>query len=51
MACCSCGVIVNSIGDSVLRLLPALTITEEEIDEALRRLRQAFDLARTEGGA
>jgi acetylornithine/N-succinyldiaminopimelate aminotransferase len=45
------GVIVNPIGDSVLRMLPALTITEEEIDEALRRLRQAFDIARTEGGA
>ena len=45
------GVIVNPIGDRVLRMLPALTITEEEIDEALRRLRQAFDIARTEGGA
>ena len=46
-----CGVIVNAIGDSVLRLLPALTITEAEIDEALRRLREAFAIARTEGGA
>jgi acetylornithine/N-succinyldiaminopimelate aminotransferase len=45
------GVIVNAIGDSVLRLLPALTITEAEIDEALRRLRTAFDIATTEGGA
>jgi acetylornithine/N-succinyldiaminopimelate aminotransferase len=45
------GVIVNAIGDSVLRLLPALTITEDEIDEALRRLRTAFDIATTEGGA
>ena len=44
------GVIVNAIGDSVLRLLPALTITEDEIDEALRRLRMAFDIATTEGG-
>jgi acetylornithine/N-succinyldiaminopimelate aminotransferase len=45
------GVIVNAIGDSVLRLLPALTITEDEIDEALRRLRTAFDVATAEGGA
>jgi acetylornithine/N-succinyldiaminopimelate aminotransferase len=50
-AALDCGVIVNSIGTSVLRMLPALTITEEEIDEALRRLRQAFDIALTEGGA
>jgi acetylornithine/N-succinyldiaminopimelate aminotransferase len=50
-AALDCGVIVNSIGERVLRMLPALTITEEEIDEALRRLRQAFDIARTEGGA
>jgi acetylornithine/succinyldiaminopimelate/putrescine aminotransferase len=45
------GVIVNAIGDDVLRLLPALTITEDEIDEAMRRLRTAFDIATTEGGA
>jgi acetylornithine aminotransferase len=45
------GVIVNAIGDRVLRLLPALTITEDEIDEALRRLRTAFDVASMEGGA
>jgi acetylornithine/succinyldiaminopimelate/putrescine aminotransferase len=45
------GVIVNAIGDSVLRLLPALTITEDEIDEGLRRLRAAFRIATTEGGA
>jgi acetylornithine/N-succinyldiaminopimelate aminotransferase len=50
-AALDCGVIVNAIGDSVLRLLPALTITEAEIDEALRRLRDAFAIARTEGGA
>jgi acetylornithine aminotransferase len=45
------GVIVNAIGDSVLRLLPPLIISEEEIDEAMRRLRDAFAVARTEGGA
>jgi predicted acetylornithine/succinylornithine family transaminase len=50
-AALDCGVVVNAIGDSVLRLLPALTITEAEIDEAMRRLREAFAIARTEGGA
>jgi acetylornithine/N-succinyldiaminopimelate aminotransferase len=50
-AALDCGVIVNAIGDSVLRLLPALTITEAEVDESLRRLREAFAIARTEGGA
>ena len=42
------GVIVNAIGDSVLRLLPALTITEEEVDEAVRRLGEAFAAVRAE---
>ncbi len=50
-AALDCGVIVNAIGESVLRLLPALTITEGEVDEAVRRLREAFAIARTEGGA
>lgn len=50
-AALDCGVIINAIGDSVLRLLPALTITEAEVDESLRRLREAFAIARTEGGA
>jgi acetylornithine/N-succinyldiaminopimelate aminotransferase len=42
------GVIVNAIGDSVLRLLPALTIAEEEVDEAVRRLGEAFAAVRAE---
>ena len=50
-AALDCGLIVNAIGDSVLRLLPALIITEEEVDEAVRRLAQAFAVALTEGGA
>jgi acetylornithine/N-succinyldiaminopimelate aminotransferase len=45
------GVIVNAIGDSVLRLLPALTITEEEVDEAVRRLGDAFAAVRAEGSS
>jgi acetylornithine/N-succinyldiaminopimelate aminotransferase len=50
-AALDCGLIVNAIGDSVLRVLPALTITEEEVDEAMRRMGEAFAIARTEGGA
>ena len=36
------GVIVNPIGERVLRMLPALTITESEADLAMRRLGQAI---------
>jgi acetylornithine/N-succinyldiaminopimelate aminotransferase len=50
-AALDCGLIVNAVGDHVLRLLPALTISEAEIDEGVRRLREAFALAATEGGA
>jgi predicted acetylornithine/succinylornithine family transaminase len=50
-AALDCGVIVNAIGDSVLRVLPPLTITEQEIDDAMRRLADAFAIAGTEGGA
>ncbi len=50
-AALDCGVIVNAVGDSVLRMLPALTISEAEVDEATRRLRAAFAAALTEGGA
>ena len=37
------GLIVNAIGDRTLRLVPALIITREEVDEAVRRLSRAFD--------
>lgn len=50
-AALECGVIVNAIGDTVLRVLPALTISEQEVDEAVRRLGEALAVARTEGGA
>jgi acetylornithine/N-succinyldiaminopimelate aminotransferase len=50
-AALDCGVIVNAVGDSVLRMLPALTISEAEVDEATRRLRAAFAAVLTEGGA
>ena len=36
------GVIVNRTAETVVRLLPALVITETEIDEALGRLDAAF---------
>ncbi len=50
-AALDCGVIVNAVGDSVLRVLPALTISEDEVDEAVRRLGEALIAAGTEGGA
>jgi len=45
------GVIVNAIGDRVLRLVPPLVLTEQQADEAVRRIGAAIDMAMTEGGA
>ena len=45
------GVIVNAVGQRVLRMVPPLVLTEAQADEAVRRLGAAFDLAMTEGGA
>ena len=36
------GVIVNAVGDRTVRLLPPLIITHDEVDEAMRRLGNAF---------
>ena len=36
------GLIVNRTADTVIRLLPPYTVTDEEIDEGLRRLRQTL---------
>ena len=49
-AALDCGVIVNAVGERVLRLLPALTISEDEIDEAVRRLREGFAVAAMDAG-
>jgi acetylornithine/succinyldiaminopimelate/putrescine aminotransferase len=38
-------VIVNRTAETVVRLLPALVISETEIDEALARLDAAFTAA------
>ncbi|HEY6214110.1 MAG TPA: aspartate aminotransferase family protein [Vicinamibacterales bacterium] len=43
------GVIVNRTSETVVRLLPPLTITESEIDEALARLDAALGAAGAEG--
>lgn len=40
--CMEKGLIVNVIGGKVLRLLPPLTVTDEEIDEALSVLSEVF---------
>lgn len=45
------GVIVNNVGQRVLRMVPPLIITDAQIDEAVRRLGAALDLAVAEGGA
>ena len=45
------GVIVNAVGQRVLRMVPPLVITEAQVDEAVRRLDAAFEVAMTEGGA
>jgi acetylornithine aminotransferase len=36
------GVIVNAIGESVIRLAPPLTITEQQVDQAVDGLRRAL---------
>jgi predicted acetylornithine/succinylornithine family transaminase len=45
------GVIVNPIGQRVLRMVPPLILTEAQADEAVRRIAAALDMAMTEGGA
>jgi acetylornithine/N-succinyldiaminopimelate aminotransferase len=45
------GVIVNAVGQRVLRLVPPLILTEQQATEAARRIGAALDMAMTEGGA
>jgi acetylornithine aminotransferase len=45
------GLMVNAVGASVIRLLPALTVTEAEADEAVSRLAAAFDVVAGLGDA
>jgi acetylornithine/N-succinyldiaminopimelate aminotransferase len=45
------GVIVNAVGQRVLRLVPPLILTESQASEAARRIGAAMDMAMTEGGA
>ncbi len=45
------GLLVNRTAGTVVRLLPPLTISDAEIDEALARLRHAFDDAGASAGA
>ena len=37
------GLVMNHIGDSILRFLPPLVITREEVDEACDRLEKILD--------
>jgi acetylornithine/N-succinyldiaminopimelate aminotransferase len=43
------GLLVNAIGDSVVRLAPALTLTAAEADEAVSRLGAAIEAAPAKG--
>ncbi len=45
------GLIVNAIGDRTIRMVPALIITHDEVDEAMRRLSSAFDTVAASVGA
>ncbi len=40
--CCEHGLLINCVGGATLRFLPPLTVTTEEIDQALEILDQAF---------
>jgi acetylornithine/N-succinyldiaminopimelate aminotransferase len=44
-ACLSTGVVINPIGQRVLRLVPPLILTEAEADEAVRRIEKGLRLA------
>lgn len=46
--CLSRGLIVGTAGDDVLRLLPPLTTTREEIDEAVNILQAALEVVKDE---
>jgi acetylornithine/N-succinyldiaminopimelate aminotransferase len=39
------GLLVNAIGERVVRLAPPLTVSDEEIDEAAERLNKAISMA------
>jgi predicted acetylornithine/succinylornithine family transaminase len=45
------GILVNAVGERTLRLIPPLILTEDEADEAIRRLAEAIELAHSERGA
>ena len=45
------GLIFNAVGDSILRFLPPLSITNEDVDEAMGKLAAAYASLHTEAGA
>jgi acetylornithine aminotransferase len=45
------GLLVNATGETTLRLVPPLTITAAEVDEAVERLGAALREAAEEAGA
>ncbi|MCS7192730.1 MAG: hypothetical protein NZ937_07105, partial [Armatimonadetes bacterium] len=42
------GLIVNAIGDYIIRFLPPLTVTAEEIDQAVEILQRAISFCQTD---
>lgn len=44
-ACFSNRLVLNAIGDTVLRLVPPLTITRDDVDEAICKLRLSVTAA------
>lgn len=43
--CLTSGLLLNCVGDKVLRFIPAITVTKDEIDEMIAILRPAFGAA------
>ncbi len=48
-ACFERGLLLNAVGDSVLRLLPPLVITDEDVDEAVGVIGEALRAVREAG--
>jgi len=48
-ACLERGLLVNAVGESVLRLLPPLIVTEQDVDAAVRIIGEAIAAVRGQG--
>jgi acetylornithine/succinyldiaminopimelate/putrescine aminotransferase len=50
-ACLTTGVVINAIGQRVLRLVPPLILTETQADEAVRRIEAGMRMVLAERSA